>query len=99
MLAEWFGLEIIPGERICSRTGAAADLPVLADPALPLEEVAVAELAEEGGVAVDLDDVVPPHIPGRHGEEPRRKDIAGVADEEEAVAVVDPLGPADTIGQ
>ena len=86
--------EGILGERIarCRKragTGAAAD-PVILAPAAPAAKGArIAQLLEKRGRAVDLDDVVTPHVAGGDLQKARRADRPGVRNEDDPIAVAD----------
>ena len=53
--AKGFLGQVIPGhgKSPCSRTG--TDIPVLADPALPLEQVLISEIKEYGVISIDFE--------------------------------------------
>lgn len=89
--AEGVGLEVIAGEGVGAGAGAAADLAVGAAAAFAFEEVRGAELAEEGGVAVNIDEFVGADVACGDGEEATGVDFAGVGDEDEAAAVGEAL--------
>ncbi len=87
--AEGVGAERVAGGGEGSGAGAAAEGPVVADAAAIFEVGGVVELAEEGGVAVDIDEVVVEHAADGQGEEAGGADVAGVRNEHDAVAVAD----------
>src|SRR5579864_9136381 len=86
--ARIFG-EIIPGESVSARAGAAANFVVLADAALAFPVIGIAQNAEEAGVAIHADHRVFEHVAGGHRQKTAGIDLTSVRDEDETAAVAD----------
>src|SRR5436305_11979905 len=91
--------KIIARERERSRPRTAADLLVLAKPALPPALRRVAQRLEQLGVAIDIRQRIFEDIPARHRQEAAREDLARMRDEYEPLAVADARrAPCDALG-
>src|SRR5947207_3472471 len=91
--------EIIARERERSRPRPAADLLILAKPALPAALRRVAQRLEKLGIAIYIRQRILEDVPARHRQEAAREDLAGMRDEYEALAVADARSaPCDALG-
>jgi hypothetical protein len=95
---ERIGLERVAGHRVGTGARAAAHCTELAHAALALQATAVSQRTEELVVAIHVDEVVGTHVARAPWKEARGVDVAAMADEHEAVAVVDALcGASDAV--
>src|SRR5579885_289487 len=89
VLAFRIGGEIVAGERIGARTRAAAQVAVFAGAAFASELAGIAQGPEERRVTVDFDNGVAADVPGGNGQKPAWKDVAGMGNEQQPLAIVD----------
>ena len=89
--AEGVGAERVAGCGKSSGSGAATQGPVVADAAAVNELRGVMELAEQGGVAVDIDDVVLEDAADGQRQEASGADVARIRNEHDAMAITDAI--------
>src|SRR5579862_1012145 len=91
VLAERVRGERIPGSRESPRPRASAQRTVIAHSAAVLELRGIVQLAKQRRVAVDIHNPILTNVAYRQRKKARRADVAGVRNEQDAVAIPDSI--------